>query len=88
MTATPAPKVALLYSGDGVRHADPAASRFAAKFEALAAAGVNADAAGASWPHHQKKAKFPIASCWCFWRTDSFRMSQKRLLAHALRLPP
>ena len=47
MTAAPAPKVALLYPGDRAARdlADPAASRFAALFEALAAAGVNAEPA-------------------------------------------
>jgi hypothetical protein len=41
------PKVALLYPGDRAARdrADPAASRFAALFEALAAAGVNAEPA-------------------------------------------
>lgn len=44
MNASAAPKVAVLYSGDwAARHrADPAASRFAALFEAFAAAGVDA----------------------------------------------
>ncbi|HUG21757.1 Cj0069 family protein [Piscinibacter sp.] len=42
MTSVPVPKVALLYPGD---RADPAASRFAALFAALAAAGVNAEPA-------------------------------------------
>lgn len=47
MSASPAPKVALLYPGDraGRDRADPAASRFAALFEALAAAGVDAQPA-------------------------------------------
>ncbi len=47
MTASPAARVALLYPGDRAARdrADPAASRFAALFEALAAAGVNAEAA-------------------------------------------
>jgi len=47
MNASPAPKVALLYPGDrAVRdRADPAASRFAALFEAFAAAGVDAQPA-------------------------------------------
>jgi hypothetical protein len=45
MTAAPGPKVALLYPGDRAarERADPAASRFAALFEAFAAAGVNAE---------------------------------------------
>ncbi|URI09396.1 Cj0069 family protein [Aquincola tertiaricarbonis] len=44
---TPAPRVALLYPGDRAARdlADPAASRFAALFEALAAAGVRAEPA-------------------------------------------
>jgi hypothetical protein len=43
MSASPAPKVALLYPGDRAARdrADPAASRFAALFEAFAAAGVD-----------------------------------------------
>lgn len=47
MTATPAPKVALLYPGDRAARdrADPAASRFAPLFDAFAAAGVNAEPA-------------------------------------------
>ncbi len=47
MNASPAPKVALLYPGDRAARdrADPAASRFAALFEALAAAGVDAQPA-------------------------------------------
>ena len=47
MTASPAPKVALLYPGDRAARdrADPAASRFAALFEAFAAAGVHAEPA-------------------------------------------
>jgi hypothetical protein len=47
MTAAPGPKVALLYPGDRAarERADPAASRFAALFEAFAAAGVNAEPA-------------------------------------------
>jgi hypothetical protein len=47
MTASPAARVALLYPGDRAARgrADPAASRFAALFEALAAAGVNAEPA-------------------------------------------
>ena len=47
MTAAPAPKVALLYPGDRAARdrADPAASRFAALFEAFAAAGVAAEPA-------------------------------------------
>jgi hypothetical protein len=47
MTAALVPKVALLYPGDRIARdrADPAASRFAALFEALAAAGVNAEPA-------------------------------------------
>jgi hypothetical protein len=47
MSAVPAPRIALLYPGDrAVRdHADPAASRFAALFEAFAAAGVAAEPA-------------------------------------------
>lgn len=47
MSATPAAKVALLYPGDRAARdrADPAASRFAALFEALAAAGVGAEPA-------------------------------------------
>lgn len=47
MTASPASRVALLYPGDRAARdrADPAASRFAALFEALAAAGVNAEPA-------------------------------------------
>ena len=47
MTAVPVPKVALLYPGDRAARdrADPAASRFAALFDALAAAGVNAEPA-------------------------------------------
>lgn len=46
MTA-PEPRVALLYPGDRAARdrADPTASRFAALFEALAAAGVNAEPA-------------------------------------------
>ena len=47
MSAALAPKVALLYPGDRAARdrADPAASRFAALFEALAAAGVKAEPA-------------------------------------------
>jgi hypothetical protein len=47
MTGAPAPEVALLYPGDRAarNRADPAASRFVALFEALAAAGVNAEPA-------------------------------------------
>ena len=47
MTATPAPKVALLYPGDRAARdrADPAASRFAALFEAFATAGLAAEPA-------------------------------------------
>jgi len=47
MTGAPTPKVALLYPGDHAARdrADPAASRFAALFEALAATGVNAEPA-------------------------------------------
>ncbi|OGA97695.1 MAG: hypothetical protein A3E25_04695 [Burkholderiales bacterium RIFCSPHIGHO2_12_FULL_69_20] len=47
MTATPAPKVALLYPGDRAARdrADRSASRFAALFDALAAAGVDAEPA-------------------------------------------
>jgi hypothetical protein len=47
MTAAPTPKVALLYPGDRAARdrADPAASRFAALFEAFGAAGVNAQPA-------------------------------------------
>lgn len=47
MSAAPAPKVALLYPGDRAARdrADPTASRFAALFEALAAAGVQAEPA-------------------------------------------
>lgn len=47
VSAALAPKVALLYPGDRVARdrADPAASRFTALFEALAAAGVNAEPA-------------------------------------------
>lgn len=47
MNASPAPKVALLYPGDRAARdrADPAASRFAALFEAFAAAGVGAQPA-------------------------------------------
>lgn len=47
MSAAPAPKVALLYPGDRATRdrADPAASRFAALFDALAAAGVAAEPA-------------------------------------------
>lgn len=47
MNASPAPKVALLYPGDRAARdrADPAASRFAALFEAFAAAGVDAQPA-------------------------------------------
>jgi hypothetical protein len=47
MTGAPTPKVALLYPGDRAARdrADPAASRFVALFEALAAAGVNAEPA-------------------------------------------
>jgi hypothetical protein len=47
MTGAPTPKVALLYPGDRAARdrADPAASRFAALFEAFAAAGVNAEPA-------------------------------------------
>ena len=47
MSAVPAPRVALLYPGDRAARdrADPAASRFAALFEALAAAGVAAEPA-------------------------------------------
>ena len=47
MTGAPRVKVALLYPGDraGRDRADPAASRFAALFEALAAAGVSAERA-------------------------------------------
>ncbi|MFN0186948.1 MAG: Cj0069 family protein [Aquabacterium sp.] len=47
MSAAPTPKVALLYPGDRAARAlaDPAASRFAALFNALAAAGVAAEPA-------------------------------------------
>jgi hypothetical protein len=47
MTAMPASKVALLYPGDRAARdrADPAASRFAALFDAFAAAGVSAEPA-------------------------------------------
>ena len=47
MTGAPTPKVALLYPGDRAARdrADPAASRFAALFEALAAVDVNAEPA-------------------------------------------
>jgi hypothetical protein len=47
MNAAPASKVALLYPGDRAARdrADPAASRFAALFDALAAAGVSAEPA-------------------------------------------
>jgi hypothetical protein len=47
MNVSPAPKVALLYPGDRAARdrADPAASRFAALFEAFAAAGVDAQPA-------------------------------------------
>ncbi len=47
MTAAPDPKVALLYPGDRAARdrADPAASRFAALFDALTAAGVNVEPA-------------------------------------------
>lgn len=47
MSAAPAPKIALLYPGDRATRdrADPAASRFAALFDALAAAGVAAEPA-------------------------------------------
>ncbi len=47
MTSARAARVALLYPGDRAARdrADPAASRFAALFEALAAAGVNAEPA-------------------------------------------
>ena len=47
MTAVPAPKAALLYPGDRAARdrADPTVSRFAALFEALVAAGVNAEPA-------------------------------------------
>ena len=47
MNASPAPKIALLYPGDRAARdrADPAASRFAALFEAFAAAGVDAQPA-------------------------------------------
>ena len=47
MTASPAPKVALLYPGDRAARdrADPAASRFARLFEAFAATGVHAQPA-------------------------------------------
>ena len=47
MSAAPTPKAALLYPGDRAARdrADPAASRFAALFEALSAAGVNAEPA-------------------------------------------
>jgi hypothetical protein len=47
MIDAPSPKVALLYPGDRAARdrADPAASRFAALFEAFAAAGVNAEPA-------------------------------------------
>ncbi|MBI5335104.1 MAG: Cj0069 family protein [Burkholderiales bacterium] len=47
MSAVPAPRVALLYPGDRSARdrADPAASRFAALFEALAEAGVVAEPA-------------------------------------------
>lgn len=47
MSAVPAPKIALLYPGDRAARdrADRAASRFAALFEALAAAGVAAEPA-------------------------------------------
>jgi hypothetical protein len=47
MNASPAPKVALLYPGERAARdrADPAASRFAALFEAFAAAGVDAQPA-------------------------------------------
>lgn len=47
MNAAPAPRVALLYPGDRAARdrADPAASRFAALFDALASAGVAAEPA-------------------------------------------
>ena len=47
VTASPAPKVALLYPGDRAARdrADPEASRFAALFEALVSAGLNAEPA-------------------------------------------
>jgi hypothetical protein len=47
MSTVPSPKVALLYPGDRAARdrSDPAASRFAALFEALAAAGVQAEPA-------------------------------------------
>ena len=47
MTAAPGPKVALLYPGDRAARdrADPTASRFAALFEAFAAAGLAAEPA-------------------------------------------
>ncbi|EHR71577.1 hypothetical protein BurJ1DRAFT_2751 [Burkholderiales bacterium JOSHI_001] len=47
MTDEPNNRIALLYPGDRIArdHADPAASRFAALFEALAAAGVDAEPA-------------------------------------------
>ncbi len=47
VTALAAPRVALLYPGDRIarERADPAASRFAALFEAFAAAGVHAEPA-------------------------------------------
>jgi hypothetical protein len=47
MTGASGPRVALLYPGDRAARdrADPAASRFAALFEAFAAAGVNAEPA-------------------------------------------
>jgi hypothetical protein len=47
VTAAPDPKVALLYPGDRAARdrADPAASRFAALFDALTAAGVNVEPA-------------------------------------------
>jgi hypothetical protein len=47
MTSAPTTRVALLYPGDRAARdrADPAASRFAALFEALSAAGVNAEPA-------------------------------------------
>jgi hypothetical protein len=47
MTGAPDPRVALLYPGDRAarERADPAASRFSALFDALAAAGVKAEPA-------------------------------------------
>jgi hypothetical protein len=71
MTTSPASQVALLYPGDRSARdrADPAASRFAALFEALAAGGV--DAKPAVWHDdfadevRQQLRGVPLVLVWC-----------------------